>query len=187
MKILNIFLFYILFCSAVLVYGVGTLQSAESSLSRKKILLPAVKAFICVIATVTLTFLLNSLLLSSLGLTEIYPLAALLIFIAFGTFFEIILEITAKKSAAEFAVSYLTVLLALNEGSSLIESIAVSAGCLLSYYLLVPVLFSFIRKMGEAKNTDSFKQKTSVFLCMMILMFALYALNISWINVSVVR
>lgn len=185
MRIINAILFYSLFCSAVFIYGIGSLQAAETSLARKKIALPWIKSLCCVFASISLTYSFDQLLLIPTGLAELYPLAALLLFAATSVFFEIIFQLTSKKSSSEFAVSFLTVLLSLNEGESLLEAIVIGACCLASYYLLIPFLFTFTNKLSSSKNTDSFGQKTSVFLCIVILMMALFALNISWINAGV--
>jgi hypothetical protein len=182
MRIINALLFYSLFCSAVFVYGVGSLQAAEASLARKKIALPWIKSTCCVLASISLAYSFSQLLLLPAGLAELFPLAALLLFAGTSVFFEIIFQLTTKKSSSEFAVPFLTVLLSLNEGESLLEALAIGACCLASYYLLLPFLFTFTNKLSSSKNTDSFGQKTSLFLCMVILMMALFALNISWIN-----
>lgn len=185
MKMLDAPLFYILHCSAVLIYGIGILQEAEASLSRKKTALTALKSLACSLATVSITFSINKLLLSPLGLTELYPLAALLLWTAFSVFFEILLQLTTKKPAAEFAVSYLSALLALNESPVLLGSIVIDVCCWAGCYLLIPLLYSFTSKMVGVKNTDTYRQKISVFLCMMVLLLALDALNISWIYAGV--
>lgn len=185
MKMIDALLFYTLHCSAVLVYGIGIMQEAETSLSRKKVGLIAVKSLACSLITVSLTFSINKLLLSPLGLTELYPLAALLLWAAFSSFFEIMTQLVAKKPSAEFAVSYLAALLALNESPTLLGAIVIDLCCMAGCYALIPLLYSFTSKMVGVKNTDTFRQKIAVFLCMMVLLLALYALNISWINAGV--
>lgn len=182
MRIINALLFYSLFSSAVFIYGIGTLQAAEASLARKKIAVTWIKSLCCVLTAISLTYSFIQLLLIPTGLTELYPLAALLFFAGASVFFEIIFQLTTKKSSAEFSVSFLTVLLSLNEGESLVEALAIGACCLASYFILIPFLFTFTNKLSSSKNTDVFRQKTSVFLCIVILMMALFALNISWIN-----
>lgn len=182
MRIINSILFYTLFCSAIFIYGIGTLQAAESSLARKKIAVTWIKSLLCVLTAISLAYCFMQLLLVPTGLVELYPLIALLFFSGVSLFFEIIFQLTTKKSTSEFAVSFLTVLLSLNEGESLVEAIVIGACCLASYYILIPFLFTFSNKLSSSKNTDVFRQKTSVFLCIVILMMALFALNISWIN-----
>lgn len=184
MQVINTLLFYILFCSAVLIYGVGMLPVAEMSLSRRKFFLTALKSFFCVIITVVLTYLIKKLLLLPLKLDDLYPLVALVIFISVGVFLEIIIQITARKSGAEFTLPYLTIILALSEGSGLLDSLAISVAILASYYVLVPILQAFCNRTALLKSTDSFRQKISLFLCMVVFMLALYSLNASWINIT---
>lgn len=185
MTIINSFLFYALYCSAVLIYGVGLLQAAETSLSRKKIVLSAVKSTACSLITVSITFSISKLLLIPLGLNDLYPLAAILLWAAFSVFFEIMFQLTSKKPAAEFSVSFLAALLALSESSNLMGAIVICVCCLADYYVLIPLLYSFTSKITGVKNTDIFRQKISVFLGMIVLLLALFALNISWIHAGV--
>ena len=177
--------FYILHCSAVLIYGIGILQETESGLSRKKLAVTALKSLACSLTTVSLVFTINRLLLAPMGLLDLYPLAALLIWAAFSAFFEIIVQLTTKKPAAEITISYLSALLALNESQNLLEAIVIDICCLAACYLLIPILRSYSYKMAGAKNTDNFSQKISLFLCMAVLLLALYALNLSWLNAGV--
>lgn len=185
MTIISALFFYTIHCSAVLVYGIGILQEAEMSLSRKKIAPIAFKSLACSLVTVSLAFSIDKLLLVPMGLSELAPLAALIVWAAFSAFFEIIVQLTTKKPAAEFAFSYLSALLALSESPTLVGAIVIDISCWIGYCALIPLLYTFTSKMVGGKNTDSFWQKISVFLCMAVLLLALYALNISWINAGV--
>ncbi len=54
MRMFDAIFFYTLHCSAVLIYGVGILQEAETSLSRKKTSLTAIKSLACSLAAVSI-------------------------------------------------------------------------------------------------------------------------------------
>ncbi len=185
--ILNSFIFYIFFCSAVLIYGIGINRQTEASASGSNMILNAIKTYSCVVITVVITFLISKALLIPIGLAELFPLVSLLIFLSFSVFIEILINITAGRSVAEYAVSFLTILLSLNEGLTLVESIMISLGCLTSFYLLIPVLSAMLNRVETVRNLEELQKKTIVFFCMIVIMIALYSLNISWLNPGVIK
>lgn len=185
MRLIEILLFYILFSSAALIYGVGILPVLETSLSRGQLFLRALKMYCVVVVTVALTFLIKRFLLAPLELGDLYPLVALLIFVTFAVFFEIIVQLTARNTCAEFALPYLAIILALDEGNGLVGSIMASIAALTSYYVLIPVLRSLGGRIALFRKTDSYRQKIGILLCMLVLMFALYSLDSSWLNFAV--
>lgn len=185
MRLVDTLFFYIIFSSAALIYGVGILPVLETSVSQGKLFLRALKMYCVVVATVALTFLMKRFLLAPLELDDLYPLVALLIFVTFAVFFEIIVQLTARKTCAEFALPYLAIILALDEGNGLVGSIMTSIATLTSYYALIPVLRTLGGRIALFRNTDSYGQKIGFLLCMFILMLALYSLDSSWLNFAV--
>lgn len=185
--ILNSFLFYFIFASAVLIYGIGINSNAEVTYSRKNLLPVIIKSYVCVISTVVFSFLINKFLLLPVGLIELYPMFALLVFMALSVFIEILIQVTAKKSASEFAIAFLCVVLALNEGITLVDAIIIAFSCLTSFYLLIPFLYAILRRIDSVKNLDAYSQKCSMFFIMVVFILALYSLNISWFNMGLLR
>lgn len=183
MLIIDTFLFYVLFASAVLVYGGGMISVTEKSLLKENFVINIMESLFCVSATVALTFLITHFLLLPLGIGDLYPLVALLIFVAMGVFFEMIVQVTARKSGVDFAFPYLVIILSLSEGSDLAGCLITSVAALVSYYALVPILRALNERNAMIKNNDDFKQRLRTFTCMVVLIFALYSLNISWLNV----
>lgn len=185
--VMNSFVFYVLFCSSVLIYGIGFNRESVMCNSPKDILFTAIKSYGVVILSFVLCFFLIKALLIPLGLVELYPFFTLLVFVIISVFFEILIQITTKKSSSEFAVSFLTVILALNEGISLLDGILICAGGLTCFYLLIPVLYAAEKRMLSSQTTTLFKRKSLIFLCMVIIMLAVYSFNISWLNAGVIK
>lgn len=185
--ILNSLFYYILFCSSVLIYGIGFNRESVMCNSPRKILFSAIKTYACVIISFVLTFLINKSLLIPLNIVEIYPFFSLIIYIAITVFFEILIQITTKKTSSEFAVSFLTLLLSVNEAMSIPEGILICASCLTAFYILIPVLYALEKRMESSTTNDIFKQKSLIFLSMVIIMIALYSFKISWLNSGVIK
>lgn len=185
--ILNSFLYYVLFCSSVLIYGIGFHQVSVLCESPKKIILGAIKSFSCVIISYLFSYGINKTILIPLSIIELYPFIALLLFISISVFFEILIEITIKKNFAEFSVCFLSLLLALNEGITLLDGILICMGILTCFYALLPVLFAIDKKMSLIIPNNVLKRKSIIFLSMILIMLALYSFNISWLNTGVIK
>lgn len=185
--ILNSFIYYILFCSSVLIYGIGFNRESVMCNYPRKVLFNAVKSYACVIISFLLSFFINKSLLIPLEIIEIYPFFSLIIYIAITVFFEIIIQVATKKSSAEFAVSFLILILSLNEASAVVEGIFICTGCLTAFYILIPILYALDKRMETSSANNMFKQKSLIFLSMVIIMIALYSFNISWLNSGVIK
>lgn len=185
--IFNSFAYYIIFCSSVLIYGIGFNRESVMCNAPRKVLFGAIKSYICVLLTYLISFLINKMILIPLSIIEIYPFITILIYIIISVFFELLIQITTKRITAEFSVSFLTIILALNEGITLVDGIFICLSCLTSFYLLIPILFALQRRFISASKVNIFKQKSLIFLSMVIIMLALYSFNISWLNVGVIK
>lgn len=185
--LLNSFIYYIFFCSSVLLYGIGFNRESVMCSKPGTVLFNVVKSYACVVISFVIIFFINKFLLIPLKLVEIYPFFALIVFIIISVFFELLIQITTKRSSSEFAISFLVLLLAVNEGVSVIDGILICTGALSSFYLLIPILYSLEKRMTFVKKESIFKQKCLVFLSMVILMLALYSINISWLNEGVIK
>ena len=80
---IDIVLYYAFYASAVLFYGIGLERIAVLSVAfDKSIFRPAFRCGVSALAATFLTELITVHLLFPLGVTELYPLAALLVFTA---------------------------------------------------------------------------------------------------------
>ncbi|MBR0154972.1 MAG: hypothetical protein IJM22_02750 [Treponema sp.] len=185
--LLNSFVYYIFFGSAVLIYGIGFNRESVMCNYPKQVLFSAIKSYGCVAITYLLTYCLSMNFLIPLKIVEIFPFIALLVYITVSVFFEILIQVTTRRTAAEFAVSFLTVILALNEGVALVDGILICFSVLTCFYILIPILYALEKRMLASTANNLFKQKCLIFLSMVIIMIAVYSFNISWLNVGVIK
>ena len=90
-------LYYIFFSSAVFFYGIGINDSTIVCDSIHEMLLPLIKMASSIIATTLLCYVIINKILAPLGITEMYPLVALLIFFVLSIFIESLIRITGQK------------------------------------------------------------------------------------------
>jgi electron transport complex protein RnfA len=183
----NIILYYLFYCSAVLIYGIGLNRATVLSRSLDRTLFfLLIKNLITILCSTVLTWVIIVELLSPAGLIELYPLAALLVFMAVSVFVEILIRITTGYRTSEFAVSYLVILLALSESTGIISAVVAASSCILSFIIILPVLSALRNRIECARpRNDKMKKKSLIMLSMAVIIISLAVWNVSWLNQGV--
>ena len=179
--------YYIFYSSAVLFYGIGLNRSAVVCMELKGQTVRAIKSILTVTSSAVLSYLVCSSLLVPFGFAELYPFVCALIFISLSVFCESIVRITSRKSAAEFSISLLSILLSVNEGSSLARVTIISLCCVLAFYLFVPILHAIFRRIESGEPCKDFSSHSLVFLSIAVILLALFSWNVSWLNTGAVK
>jgi hypothetical protein len=181
---INMIMYYMFYCSAVLFYGIGLNRTTVLSRSMdRKLVLQIIKCMIAVLCSVALTWLIIMQILVPAELVELYPVIALLIFISITVFLEIIIRITAGVTTSEFSVSYLIILLALSESTGIADALIIAASSMASFILILPVLYALRQRIEVARpRNDKIKKKSFIMLTMAVIIICLAAWNVSWLN-----
>lgn len=180
---------YFLFTSAVWMYGIGINRSNVYSERPKNYFFYALKILVTVLITSVLTWLINVKLFIPVGLGDLYPFAAVLIFITISVTCEALVRFAglSKYSTSEYAVSILIVLLAVNESVSLVDCILVAVCCVLAFFCIVPILYSIRRRIYISHPGDEFKNSSLLLISISILIVMLLVWNVSWLNPGVLK
>lgn len=182
-------LYYFLFTSAVWMYGIGLNRSNVYSEKPKNYFFYALKITITVLLTSMLTWLINTKLLIPVGLGELYPFVAVLIFITISVTVESLVRFAglSKFSTSEYAVSILIVFLSVNESVGFVNCIIVALCCILSFFCIVPILYSIRRRIYISHPGDEFKNSSLLLISISILIVMLLVWNVSWLNPGVLK
>ncbi len=179
--------YYIFYSSAVLFYGIGLNRSAVACVDMKGQFMKGIKSLFTVTSSAVLSYLVCKSLLVPYSLSELYPFVCALIYISISVFYESIVRITSRNSSAEFSISLLSILLSVNEGTSLLRVTIISLSCVLSFYLFVPILHAIFRRIEAGERAKDFSESALVFLSMAVILLALFAWNVSWFNSGVAQ
>lgn len=179
---LGMLLYYLIFASPLLIYGIGLNRALVLGDSDKGVALSCLKMLICVVSSATLTYLLNVNLLAKVSLHGIYPFMAVLIFVVISIFIESIFRLTAKSGTSEFSVSILIIILAVNESISLYECVFFSCVAVLSFYLFILVLRSVVRRMDYNKPEVKSANTGFILISIAVIVLALLSWNVTWLN-----
>lgn len=134
-----LFLYYILFSSSVLVYGVGFSNCIVLCDDLPALRLNFIKIILTQVITAISAQAICLRFLVPLNLSDLFPLVSAVILLAVAIFFETMIRITTNETTSDFGFTYLSVLLAINESLSIVEAILVSIACLISFILVLLV------------------------------------------------
>lgn len=175
--------YYIFFSSAVFLYGVGLNSATIICDSVHKLTVPVIKILVNILGTASISWLLLKFFLIPLNLTELYPLVSILIFLIISVLVETLIRITTGRVASEFSVTYLIVLLALNESLNIIDVILITSSCLVSFIVLIPVLYSIKKRIDIVGNMQVHGNRKSLILISLAIIATILAVgNVSWLN-----
>lgn len=176
-------LHYFIFSSVILIYGIGLNNSIIQYDSFSGLKLYFVKSILTVLSTVSLTWVIIQQFLVPLRITELFPIAAVLIFMAISIFLETMIRITTRSVTSDFCFSFLIVILALNESISILDTIAVSIASLLSFIVLLPVLYTVKCRLDIAETAEHPENvKSLLMITLAVIIMIISAGNISWLT-----
>ena len=180
-------LYYIIYTSSVLIYGIGINRAVVYSENPDHLLIKGIKLVLTVEATSVLSFLVTRSLLIPANVTEMYPFVAVLIYTAIAVFIEAIIRITARISTAEFGISFMYVILALNESTTIAECSINSVIFSASFFLLIPVLYAINRRIQISRHTKDVENQSLLFISIALIMIILLVWNVTWLNPGVFK
>lgn len=178
--------YYIFFSSAVILYGVG-LNSATIICDKiHELTIPIIKILINIIGTSALSWLIIKYFLVPLKLEEFYPLLSLLIFFIISVIVESLVRITTGKVTSEFSLTFLIILLALNESLNIVDVMLICSCSLISFLILIPLLYSIKKRIDIVGNSQVHGNKRSLVLISIAIIVTVLAVgNVSWLNQKV--
>lgn len=185
--IVEILLYYTFFASAVLLYGVGLNKSSDFQIETRHKVIFLTKTIISVISTTVLCYLITDKILMKLGIAEIFPFIALLVFACVSVFCESMIRIACRISSSEYTISFLIVIIAVTESTSLVESILIDFACIFSValmYFVSYILRTRLERKGKISNDEFF---TVFFAFLAVLLVAVAAFDVSWLNLEVFK
>ena len=181
------FLYYTLFSSVVLVYGIGLNKIAEIGIVKFKETIFYVKCAISIISSAVISWLITYYILVPLTITELFPLVCFIVYASISTFLGGIIRLTTGHTTSEFAVSYLLILLSIAESSSLLFTLFISVSGLLSMLIIIPFSLTFRRRVcSNGRLLDErYYSLYFIFLAVMILVISVW--DIIWLNPGAIQ
>ncbi len=181
------FFYYLFYSSAILIYGIGINRATILCENPDNMVLKFLKMLISVCGTSVITYVLVTKILIKCNLAELFPFVAIVLFCCISVFLEAIIRLTAKKNTSDFAVSFLIILLTVNESSSLLQCFIICIFCVVAFFGIIPFLFAIRKRIEISYPSRYFKNSSLIFISLGVLMIILAAYGASWLNPEVFR
>ncbi|MCR4631241.1 MAG: hypothetical protein K5786_06375 [Treponema sp.] len=184
---INTFLYYTLFSSIVLFYGIGLNQLSEIGNKDSRQFLFFFKSTLSIFTTAILTYLIVAFILVPLELVELFPFICLLIFIAFNSFAEGLIRLTTGSATTEFIISFLIILVSIYQSNSILDTLVICLSCICGLALILP--FIHVLRNRIIINGHEYFEKyiciLSVFLAILLVIISVF--DISWLNGGMIK
>lgn len=181
------FLYYALFSSVVLIYGIGLNKIAEIGIVKFKETIFYIKCAISIVSSALISWLITNYLLVPLKITELYPLVCFIVYASISMFLGSIIRLTTGRITSEFAVSYLVILLSIAESTSLLYTLFISLTSLLSMLIIIPFSLTFRRRVCSNGQLLDEKYYSLYFFFLSVLILILSVWDIVWLNPEVIK
>ena len=184
--ILNTFLHYLCFASAIFIYGIGATKLADYSKFTTKTVLFFIKLIVSVSITSVLSFLIANKILVKIGMLELFPLVCFFVYACINILTEALVRITIGADSAEFIISYLIVLLSVSEGINLLDTIIIAESCIAAFIIIKPLVSAFHHRLSSELILNE-KYYCRLFLFIALIIFIISAWDSMWINPEVIK
>lgn len=181
------FLYYALFSSVVLIYGIGLNKIAEIGIVKFKETIFYIKCAISIVSSALISWLITNYLLVPLKITELYPLVCFIVYASISMFLGSIIRLTTGRITSEFSVSYLVILLSIAESTSLLYTLFISLSSLLSMLIIIPFSLTFRRRVCSNGQLLDEKYYSLYFFFLSVLILILSVWDIVWLNPEVIK
>jgi hypothetical protein len=184
---INTFLYYTLFSSIVLFYGIGLNQFTVVGEDKANQIIFLLKAVLSIYSTAILTYLIVAFILVPLELVEIFPVICLLIFVAFNSFAEGLVRLTTGTDTTEFVISFLIVLISIFQSNSILETLVICISCICGIFILLPFIHVFRNRLMSFGQAYFEKYLCIFFIFLSILLILISVFDVSWLNGGMIK
>lgn len=182
--ILDTILIYLIFSSAVLVYGTGLKQILDYSADPKRFLFQMIRIMVTIVLSVFVSRGITVLFLVPARLQELFPFVCIIFTILFAIITEKLCELFFNIEVKEIAITICSVIIGVNEGLTMLHSILIGVLCSLSFFLFLPFLYAIRCRMKYSQQHIDFRKGALVFLSIALIMLVLFSMNVSWLNLG---
>lgn len=183
---ISTFLYYVLFASAISIYGIGLNKTAQVNFWEDKNVFYFIKIIVTIFLSSILSWIVSDKLLVPLKIAQLFPIFCFIIYVCISLVVEFLFTAAFNKSPTEFIVSYLTILLAVSESTSLLNTVIICFSIILSMLLYIPFIYSFRKKnYEETKNPEVYMSRLFIFFAILIMLISCW--DVMWINPEVLK
>ncbi len=187
MSYVNTFLYYTLFSSILLIYGVGLNKIVEIGITKFNSLVFYLKAVFTIFSTSILTWLVTNYILVPINMIELFPLISLLIFTCISTFIDVLVRLTTGTTVPEFAISFFIILISIFESTSILYTMLICFSSFVALLIIVPFSITFKKRVCSNGQRLDNKYYSLFFMFLAILILMISVFDINWLQTGVIK
>ena len=187
MIFLNTFLYYTLFSSIILFYGIGLSKTVEIGITKFSSLIFYFKVIISIISTTLLTWVVTQFILVPLNLVELFPLIAILFFICITIFVDSLIRLTAGMTGPEYIISLFIILISIFESSTILNTLVICLSSFTSFLIMIPIAIIFKKRVCTNGQKLDEKYYSLFFFFLAILMIVISVFDYNWLQKGVIK
>lgn len=175
---------YLLFSSAVLIYGTGLKRIIVYSHKPKNILFIMIRMLITSILSVIVCRGISIVFLIPARLQELFPFVCVIFTCLFALITEKLCEQFLHTEAKEISISLCSVIIAVNEGLTMSHTILIVTTCIMSFFIILPILYAIRQRLNYSQQEIDFKNGALLFLSFALILLVFFSLNVSSLHLG---
>ena len=184
---LDSFLYYTVFASAVLIYGIGINKTVDIGITKFEDFSFYVKSVVVIALSSIASWLMTHYILVTVNLIELYPIVTFIVFACISSLAGEIISLKKNTSGSEFAVSFLITLLSVSESTSLLDTIVIFFSCIFTLVLLIPICITFKKRVSSDGRSLDENYYSFFFIFMAIILISMTVWDVVWFNLGAIK
>ena len=180
--ILSTAFYYVIYSSAFLLYGIGINRLLVLRENFSSLMLTFVKTLLTASSAAAISYLMVQRLLVPAGLSELYPFVVVLVYASISIIIEFFLSIGVGNSVTELTIPLLSLILALNESTGLIQAELAVCACICAFYVLVGIIYAIRLRFTTFAPKSGFWVYVLLLVSLAVIVIALRAWDVSWLT-----
>lgn len=173
---------YLMYSSVFLLYGLGLNRLVSLRERFPSLLLACVKTLIAAVSTAALSYLVVQRLLVPLRLGELYPFVIVLVYACISIVTEVFISVGMSDSVTELTVPLLSLVLALSEGTGMVQTVVIVCVCVTGFYLLAAVVCALRMRFDSFAPENGSAIYVLLLVSLAVITVALCSWNVSWLS-----
>lgn len=176
--------YYFLGASVIMYYGIGINRLLTFKKDVKSFFTGAAKTLILTLTNIAINWVLIRFIFSPLNISEIFPVFAIIIFSFLSFLSQLVYKTGIMEITEDYAVPFLSIILALCEGYSFLSSIIIGFCCITAFYCFVLLIISLRHRFQLYNREEGFKPFSFILISLAVVFIAFYSCNCSWLKTA---
>lgn len=181
---LSMIFYYVFSASVIVYYGAGLNRIIAMRKTPRTFVLSLAKTAVVTLVITSIGFLLDRFVFIPLGIIDVSPFVVAALFITASFSLHTLVRTGPFDIVEDYVVPFMIVLVSMTEGSSYLAALAIDLCSVVSFYLLVLIVFALRRRFRLYQADEGFKPILVIIMSLCAVFIAFYGANASWLDLG---